>query len=69
MQCKNCDWFDDDCVNNHGETFAKGWGRCRRHPPTCHAESDPDVNVFHTLWPSVNIDDWCGEFAQVTRDL
>ena len=44
---------------------------CHRHPPTVHSGTWGSyifmLNTYSTEWPSVNDDDWCGEYEPETR--
>lgn len=44
--CESCRYMD-------GNGFMKGYGRCRRNPPT-----DDES------WPATSADNWCGEWKE-----
>ena len=57
-KCGNCRWWEN---NYDGQESPKppstGW--CHRYPPaviTYHTDGDD------TVWPTTNVDDFCGEF-------
>jgi len=50
--CEDCHFFELD----YSEDTEASTGICRRYPPNAIAA---DVSSF---WPTVDIDDWCGEY-------
>jgi hypothetical protein len=49
MKCEKCIYFDDDV--------------CKRYPPAISAAMDSSDELIPFLgYPSVEPDDWCGEF-------
>ena len=46
--CNNCEYWEDDLC-------------CHRYPPLVVLRS-PTMQTHITLWPSVEADDWCGEW-------
>lgn len=43
----------------------QGWYECHRHQPriTISKECDDEAIKPITMWPIVNLSDWCGEYA------
>lgn len=61
-QCDNCRYF---CP-----TGDSGEGDCRRHAPQPailrdRGHRDDDHARFMSWWPTVNDDDWCGDFESI----
>ncbi|QCI66219.1 hypothetical protein [Phreatobacter stygius] len=48
--CSNCRLFH--------ESRSANAGLCRAHPPRAQADGS-------AIWPSVNRNDWCGEYRQI----
>ena len=59
-RCGKCDYFDQFKIQDPDHS-----GKCRRHAPTIIADNVPypaPTNV-RTVFPEVNVDDWCGEHS------
>jgi hypothetical protein len=61
-RCRECIFFEQEVVGDYD-------GICRRHAPSPYVETKAvrDVRMFRDdivffEWPSVTVDDWCGEF-------
>lgn len=54
MTCGECFFFDLARVPNLGETPPLKHGKCRRNAPT--------AAPYTGGWPTVQDEDWCGEF-------
>ena len=52
--CRTCMYFDERAKKTQ---FTMGDGFCRRDTPRIDAEGS-------TVWPSVKLDDWCGQYAE-----
>ena len=59
MICKTCRWYDEDEDD-------KQRGLCRRHIPTVNVYP-MEGQIVWTLFPSVQWDDWCGEWTEAVR--
>lgn len=62
QECRNCRYFQSVTdPNNIGRPLT----RCVRYPPQGQAMSTPqgDAVVSVVIWPTVQPDDYCGEFA------
>ena len=63
-RCKVCDFFDQFLVPDSDAD-----GKCRRHAPSVFINNIPypaPAN-FQTIFPTVTVDDWCGdgEFSNI----
>lgn len=54
MLCETCQYFDG---------IYSRQPYCRRYPPQVTYAS-----LVTTYWPTVNIQDWCGEFKEKEKD-
>ena len=55
--CSNCRWLGPVRSDHNGDSLPT----CRRHAPLATGGLH---TAFETLWPFVDLNDWCGDFEQ-----
>lgn len=60
MRCAVCTFF----VPEGRSRRSVGSGDCRRLPPTVLI----DHSLIYSKWPSVGMNDWCGEFVSAIQE-
>ena len=62
--CLNCKFFDQFKIPNDDAD-----GHCRLHAPTVLIDPVPALpqTRIRTAWPTVTVDDWCGDGERIDQ--